>query len=332
MVNYYSNIIAKTRNLGLLAIGLVSISSCKSIIEEDISEEVVIMIIPTQNDTIETNNVHFKWNELEGADNYRLQVVEPSFTNINTFVLDSLITGTEFYYSLNPGQYQFQLRAENSAYQSLYYGPVSFLVDSVSDLSSQIIPLVSPADAYYTNLSDLTFSWQSIFAADYYEFQLRSGADFDNSGTIIDSETLIYGSTYTTTGSALASEAEYSWGVRGVNQTSQTAFTSRSVFVDLTIPNDVSLVSPADASTAANDTLYFSWSYGTDQGTVQSPISYVLEIDDDSNFGSFTEYTTAIDSVEVPLTTGTFYWRVYAIDEAGNQSEFYSTENSVIIP
>ena len=332
MENYYSNIIAKTKWLGTILVCSLIIFSCKDVIEEDISEMTVEMIIPTANDTITTNNVHFKWNEMNEADNYRLQIVEPSFTNINTFELDSLITGTEFYYSLDPGSYQFQIRAENSVYQSLYYGPITFVVDSVTDLSSQTVPLVSPVDSYFTNLSDVTASWQTIFSADYYEFQLRAGADFDASGSILESETLIYGSSYTTSASPLSSEGEYSWGVRAANQTSQSAFSSRSIFVDLTVPNDITLNSPTDAFTTSSDTVVFKWMYGTDPGTVNAPISYLIEVDDDAAFASPTDYATTADSVQAILSSGTYYWRGYALDEAGNISASYSSEFSVIIP
>ena len=333
MENYSSNIIAKTKSAAFILFLAVSLVSCKDIIEEDISEMSVQMIIPTANDTIFTNNVHFKWNELEGADNYRLQVVEPSFSNINTFVLDSLISGTQFYYSLNPGNYAYQLRAENSAYQSLYYGPINFTVDSVTDLAGQIVPLVSPADLLYTNVDNFTANWQTIFSADYYEFQLRSGADFNASGSILESGTLIYGNSYTTSSSSMSAEGEYSWGVRAANQTSLSAFSSRTILVDKTEPNDITLTSPTDAFTTTSDTVVFKWNYGTDPGTgVNSPISYLIEIDDDAGFGSTTDYTTSADSLQVILSTGTYYWRGYALDEAGNISDAYSSTYSVIIP
>ena len=332
MENYYSNIIAKTKWLSTALVCSLILFSCKDFIEEDISEMSVEMIIPTANDTITSNNVHFKWNEMVEADNYRLQIVEPSFTNINTFELDSLITGTEFYYSLDPGVYQYQIRAENSVYQSLYYGPITFVVDSLTDLSSQTVPLVSPVDSYYTNLSDFTANWQTIFAADYYEFQLRSGADFDASGSILESGTLIYGNSYLTSLSSLNAEGEYSWGVRAINQTTQSDFSSRPIYSDKTLPNDISLSSPLDASTATSDTIILKWSYGTDPGSVNAPISYLIEVDDDSGFGFPTDYTTVADSLQVILSAGTYYWRGYALDEAGNISASYSSEFSVIIP
>ena len=311
---------------------MIIASSCKDFVEEDISDKMVQMIIPTVNDTIESNVVHFKWEDLEGADNYRIQLVSPSFTNLNAFILDSLISGTEYFYSLNPGEYEFKIRGENSAYESNYMGPFAFVVDSVSDLANQSVPLVSPVDAIYSNALDLTLNWQTIFAAESYEVQVRSGNDFDNSPTILQTATGIYGASYTTTGNTFLNEGQYSWGVRAVNSSSQSDFSSRVINIDATNPNDVSLISPIDAFNNIDDTAVFYWTTGTDPGTVNSPLTFEFELSTDIGFSSPTIYNPTVDSLELILSTGTYYWRVYAKDEAGNQSANYSSEYSIVIP
>ncbi|MBD3639224.1 MAG: hypothetical protein HUJ25_17845 [Crocinitomicaceae bacterium] len=331
MENYYFSIIDKIK-ISLLFLTSLIVTACSDIIEEDISNETVQVIIPQSNATLTTNNVHFKWEKLKGADSYRLRVVEPSFSSINTYILDSSVANTEFYYVLDPGDYEFMIRAENSAYETGYTGPIPFTVDSVSDLTGQLIPLLAPANNYYSNLSDLPLSWQSIYAAETYEVQVRSGADFNSSATILFTATGLTGTSVTTTGSVFTNEGEYSWGVKAVNQSSQSSFSSRTIYIDKTVPNDVSLTAPADASTSSSDTVVFYWSSGVDPGTINSPLSYKLELDNDPAFSSFSEYTTTVDSLQLILSTGTYYWRVYAIDEAGNQSVFYSSEYSVIIP
>jgi len=334
METYCFSIIGKIKRgtFLLLIVPLLLLNACKDIVEEDISKEFVNIILPTANDTITTNNVHFKWGIMEGADAYRLQVVEPSFSNINTFELDSLITGNEFFHVLSPGSYQFQIRGENSAYESVYNIPYTFVVDSISDLSNQAIPLVTPTADLYSNADNFTFSWLSVYAADYYEFQLRSGADFDASSTTLHTASSIYSTSYSTTTGVFSTEAAYSWGVKAINQSSSSAFTSRSLYIDLTNPNDVILSLPTDAFSNVNDTVDFSWSSGTDPGTINSPISYVMELSTDVAFGTFTEYPTTVDTMRLILATDTYYWRVKALDEAGNQSAFYSPEYSVIVP
>jgi len=328
MVRYYFNIIVKSS----CCILLFGVTSCKDILEEDIQNQMVTMIIPQADDTLTTNSVHFKWHEMDGADEYRLQVVSPSFSDISSFELDSLISGTEFYYALNPGNYEFQIRGENSAYESVYSGPYAFQIDSVSDLSNQVVPIVQLGSPYYTNLSDVSVQWQSVFAADYYEFQLRSGSNFNSSTTTLVTEPVIYGNAFATSTAPLSAEGEYSWGVRAINNNSQSQYSSEVIYVDLTNPNDVSLLSPSDGFNNSNDTVLFKWDSGTDPGSINSPISYVLELDVNASFTSLTEYNTSADSLKLVLSSNTYYWRVKALDEAGNQSVYYSPEYSVIIP
>ena len=331
MENFCFNITDRIKAVLMVLLAL-SIVGCKDVIEEDISNENVVVIIPQNNITLTSNNVHFKWEELEGASHYNLQLVEPSFDAIQTFILDSNITGTNFYQILDPGDYEFKVRAENGAYETAYTGPYSFTVDSVSDLAGQLVPLASPVDMHYTNLTDFTAAWQSLFAADYYEFQIRSGQDF-NTGSVIFTESNIYGLTYATTTGPLSIEGYYSWGVKGINQSSQSDYNSHVIGADFTVPNDVIITTPVDAYSATTDTVTFHWNYGIDPGTVNSPISYSMHLGNDINFTTYTEYTSTVDSVTVnDIPTGTYYWRVYALDEAGNQSVYYSNSHSLIIP
>ena len=60
--------------------------ACNDIIAKDISEETPVLILPGANDTISSNPVQFKWEEMEGATKYKLEVVHPSFSNIQTYV------------------------------------------------------------------------------------------------------------------------------------------------------------------------------------------------------------------------------------------------------
>lgn len=360
MQNYFSNIIAKIRRLNLFIlqilivatksiraqrrikytyinvflVGLCSIplTSCKTIFEEDLTDKVVDLIIPTNNDTSYTNNVHFKWNEMEGATAYRLQIVEPSFANINTFILDSAIVAAEFFYPLSPGNYQFQIRGENSAYESEYVGPYSLYVDSVSDLSSQVVPLISPLDLIYSNADNFTFSWQNVYAAETYEFGLRSGAAFV-SGTVLYNAINIYGTSYSIPTGFFPTEGAYSWGIKAHNQNSSSGFSDRTIFIDLTLPNNPLAVSPAHGAILA-DTVVLKWNSGADPGTVNSPISAHVEIGSDTLFTTILQtYDVNVDSVQHIFTSpNDYWWRVYLFDEAGNISDFYSEHRKIIIP
>jgi len=331
MQKYYFNIIIK---YSLSLSFLIGLTSCNAIFEKDISEDTLDLILPTNGQSYSTNKVHFKWTELDGASNYKIEIVQPSYANIQEFILDTLVEGGEYYYILEPGNYEFQIRAENSGYQTAFVGPYSISIDSVTDLSSQLVQLTSPANLFYINSLDVVCSWQPHYAADTYEFQLRNGLDFNNSASIPHVMTDIYTTTYTIPQSFL-SEGEFSWGVRAINQNSSSNFSSNGFTIDLTAPNDVTLTSPADNFNSTSQTVVFKWSTGTDPGTVNSPVNSVIELSNDVNFTSilYTQNNIISDSLEYTFSNaGDYWWRVYAEDEAGNISVNYSLEYKVTVP
>lgn len=333
----YFNIIAKKKGNSLYILfgfAILFLQSCNAIFEKDISAETPVVIIPTDNDTVFSNNVHFKWNELEGASFYNLQIVQPSFADIDAFVLDSNINDQEFYKILAPGNYQFQLRGENGGYESMYAGPFSIYVDSVSDLSEQFVSLVSPANEIFINGSDnLVLSWQNLFAAETYDYVLRIGTDFSSASTL-DQQFDIATLTYTIPASFFDVEGTYFWGIRGVNLTSSTTYSSRQINVDLTAPNSPDLISPADeVFVSIDDPVVFKWTTGTDPGTVNSTVTSTVEISPSETFIDFEEFTgITSDSLEYTFpSTGDYWWRVKAVDAVGNVSEFYSFEYLITV-
>ncbi len=331
MLKYYFNIITKYS----LIIGLIlSMSSCNAIFENDITKKKVNLILPIDGQVLATNQVNFKWQELEGATNYRIEIVSPTFATLQNFVLDSLVSGNNYSYILSPGEYQFKIRGENSAYQSLYTGPYSITVDSISDLSNQIIKLNSPTANYYTNLNTITCNWDSHYAANKYEFQLRSDTGFTSTNILLFVPDIV-GSAYTIPVSYLQ-EGKYSWGIKAYNQNSSSEFSSRNMVVDLTKPNDVTLVTPLDDVTTTSSVVVFKWDSGVDTGIAQSTVSTKIEISTDSMFTTFYNQSNLIylDSLEVDFSTNNdeYWWRVIAMDEAGNESENYSSKRKITIP
>ena len=193
MQKFYFSIILKCS----LVIGLIIITAgCRTIFEKKLDGEEVEMIIPVNADTLYTNEVHFKWEAMEGAKYYHLQVVSPAFDDITTFNIDSTIHDTEARFVLAPGDYQFRIRGENSAYVSDYIDPVNIYIDSVNDLSEQVVQLLTPLDNIYTNETKFNnFSWENLFSADYYTFQIRKGSGFE-AGSLIHEEPILYSINY----------------------------------------------------------------------------------------------------------------------------------------
>ncbi|MFT5819688.1 MAG: hypothetical protein ACI8ZM_000913 [Crocinitomix sp.] len=336
---YYFNTIAKKKIKNLIRFSFLSaslflITSCNAIFEKDISAETPVVILPTNNDTVYSNKVHFKWDEMEGASFYNLQIVKPSFADISEFVLDSNINGEEFYQILPPGDYQFKLRGENGGHVSEFAGPYSIYIDSVSDLSAQFVSLVSPADNIYSNgTANITVSWQNLFAADSYDYILKIGSDFA-SASVLDQQIGVNTLSHLITADNFDVEGMYFWGIKGVNITGSSPYTYRQINADLTAPNSPELVSPADLiAHPIADPITLKWSTGIDPGFINSPVVSTVEISSTPTFIDFVEFIAiTTDSLVYTFPSiGDYYWRVKADDTAGNFSEFYSPEYLITV-
>lgn len=309
------------RIINIASVLLISflMSGCDDILEEDITDDMIVTISPQSGQVIESNVAVFQWNELDGADKYRVQV----YSSTQSMVLDSLVSSSNFSYALNPGSYQWRVRGENFAYETAYTFPLSFTMVETDDLTNQVVQLVSPAPGVYTQSSAMVFSWVALNAAQHYNFQLVNLSN----NAVIHQQTEIDGTSYTLNTGVISQDGQYQWKVQAVNPENETStqFASRNFYVDTTSPNQVQNSTPANNSFAdVNEEITFEWTAATDGGTVNSPITYTVQIATDSSFGSiiFTD-TTTFTSYDYTFTVADeYYWRVRAVDEAGNQGSY----------
>ncbi len=297
---------------------LFLIVRCDDILEEDISNDIVTTVSPENDSTINGNSVQFRWTGLKGASDYRIQVIEES-TQKN--VLDSLVKGDNFLINLNPGQYNWRIRAENFAYQTAYTFPSSFLLASSTDLSIQTLFLNSPTQDFYTNKSTIIVTWDKIQTATSYTLEIDKTINGTTS-TETQIENLTTNS-YTIDAAILKDDAIYEWKVKAVNESSETAFSSRKILLDTQSPNQPSLSTPAE-NAVTKEAVDFVWVLGTDSGEVKSPVTSVIEIATDINFTDIIQ-TESVDKPSIQInfsTKGIYYWRVKLLDKAGNESNF----------
>lgn len=289
----------------------IHISSCKDIFEDDLAQQNVAIQAPPDSLHTTSLTINFWWDEVEAATGYELQIAKPSFSVIQELVLDTLVEATIFSYTLEPGVYQWRVRAVNASSETPYTTH-TLEIDSAIDLSQQIIVLQTPANDMYLDSLLTTFTWQAISAADNYSVQIAS-PDFSlTSNIVLDSLVTSNSISYT-----LAGEQEYQWRVRGLNDNSATPYAFPFNFsVDTTSPNIPVLLLPANNATETWDVSLY-WDRGTVTG---SPIADSLYIYSDSlttlYYSAYTASTTYSDSFPV----GDYFWRVRSIDEAGNKS------------
>jgi hypothetical protein len=320
--------------LQIITILLLALSpllqSCKDIKAKNITGETPVLILPMAHDTVATNPVHFKWEAIEGATEYHLQIASPSFSNISAYVLDSVITGTDFYFELDSNQYELKLTASNNAYTSKTLGPVLFYVGATSSttpVTSQLV-LTAPLNNAYVNANfDGRFSWNALTNASNYEFELRKGANFSSGQTI---HTMTPGNSLddvVPSANLPLAEGQYTWRVIA-NDANSTYLTQKinSFIVDNTKPDSAVLNLPVNnGSVSIADSVQFSWTTTTPTASNFAPEYSVIEVSSTINFATLLKNETVYGQTKKlwlgTFTSGTtYYWRVKVKDEAGNVS------------
>lgn len=284
--------------------------ACEDFIEEDIDSETISLLAPANNLTTIQLTHTFWWDWLDGAESYNMQLVEGSFSSVTKFLFDTTITKNKFQYTLYPGSFQWRVKGMNNGSET-YFTTFSLTIDSSLDISSQQIILSSPTDNYITNNTNITFSWNSLLNADDYLIEIHENTFSGN---------LVFGPqvTSTTSYNTTLNEGTLVWGVQGRNSTSNTStpFSTRTLTIDTTRPNIVTLVSPADNATLNDVYNTYTWTQGVNTGTA---------LTDDIYFYSDAGATNLIKTMQAvgtshqdSLGTGTYYWRVQSTDAAGN--------------
>jgi hypothetical protein len=303
----------KTINKFILISLAILTYSCEDILEEDITNDIVQIISPAKDTKIESNVVSFKWNSLKGADKYRVQV----FTTDQVLVLDSLTAKANLTLPLNAGNYLWRVRGENYAYQSTYSFPSGFSTIIPDDLTNQQVILTSPDNDKFVKFVNVTLNWEKLNKATSYSAKVINTAtgeevftknDLTDNSVKLDKPTL--------------ADGNYEWRIKAKNTDSETKqYSARRFNIDTTPPNQPKNNLPADNSTQTVSTaVTYTWSIPADVGLAKSPISYVIEFASDVTFNSIVQTinsnTTTLQYTST--TTGIYYWRVRAIDGAGN--------------
>lgn len=296
-----------------------SLYSCNEIVEEDISGKTVTIISPSDGYSSPSNQVVFWWNKLDGADWYNLQIVKPSFNNVQIIVTDTNVTGENFTCLLSFGDYQWRIRPENSAYEGDYVVR-SFSVESDSDLTYQVVPLVLPIQNDTSNLSAQNFSWQALPYADSYTLTVWQNY---YGGAVVYNTSI----TGTNQGFSFVSDGSYEWGVKAVNAESESEYSLRKILIDTQAPATPALILPNNGDTLSAGSIDFSWSHSSGGSSIRDSILIAKDITFDTLvFSGF----TANQAITFNLSAGSYYWKVKSFDAAGNESSWTAYRRIII--
>jgi hypothetical protein len=296
----------------------VFIAGCNTFFEQDISNRTVNLISPAAGISTDVKSQTFLWESVDGASQYRLQIVTPSFDSAKVLVMDTLLmdtTGTanKIKVTLYPSDFEWRVRGENSAWKT-NWTTSRFEIYSDSDLTRQKVNIVSPG--LITNTTYNGFGWDQLNMADSYSFVVYKDR-WD--GILAVQPTLM---TTTFLGIAL-SDGKYVWGVKAKNPSSETPDMQKSLIVDTTPPAIAVLTSPSDSSVVIGTTISFVWnSSDMTSGIAQD----TLKVFSDKGLKSLVKsFVSNSKTATISFTDHiTYYWTVRSVDNAGNVSKVSS--------
>ncbi len=293
----------------LIMIGII-VTSCEDMIRENMEKKTVTILSPPNNYESDALSMTFYWNEVEGADYYNLRI----YNDKGILLLNSNIDTTLYEYTFPYfGTFTWEVKAVNSATESPYT-IYTIYIDSTDDLSQTTLYLTSPDDNYYYNDMDVIFTWDTLYNADDYRFEIT-----DLNGNLIDN-TII--TTYDSIAYTFAEEGDYIWKVRGQNSSSNTEYSTRYITIDTTNPNTPEQIYPIKKDTISTYPFTMSWHRWGETG---SPITDSLHLAYDSLFTKTNVILKTISSdstysVSDTLTSGKCFWFITSYDAAGNIS------------
>jgi hypothetical protein len=300
--------------LFVFLIGINLLSSCKEFIEPSIAKRQVQLDAPSDHYQSTKYTVNFWWDEVEDALSYRLQVVTPGFDSIGGLVLDTLVKGNKFAVTLDPGNYQWRVRAENGSSQTEYTTARTFTVEQ-STLTNQILTLSSPANNTSTNQSAVIFKWNSLFGATKYQVEIDTN-NFVNENALVYNQ-VIPGQQLSF---SFPKDQVYAWRVRAENETEQSKWSNVSyVTYDKTPPGQVNLTAPNNSSIVGLP-VSLNWSPLTG---VSGYKLYVFKSDSTTLYNTSFPMTlnTTSYSFNQGITGDKIYWKVSAVDAVGNEGK-----------
>jgi len=296
------------KTIAILCLSLVAIT-CKDIQNvEDISEDQVRLVAPIDDALLALENVNFSWDQVDFAEGYRLQVMTPNFETPLQLVLDTIVANTNFTHSLDPETYQWRVRAENSAFATPYSAARDLIVDEIP-FPDKEVRLIRPTDNTNSNDLDQNLEWESVLGATEYTIQILG-----MNGQVLLEETIAE-----TSLAATFIEGSFTWQVQAIRNLEITDFSTNTIIIDTTAPNQPSPVAPADQSASTETAISFSWSRTDLAGSAEKDSIYIYT---DSSLQTLLSKNQGTNkSFSSNLQTGTFYWNVKAFDEAGNTSD-----------
>jgi len=294
------------------------VRGCSEFLEKSIFHSVVILEAPANHTTLNSYTVNFRWESVNNASLYELQLVSPIFDFIKYYLLDSTLETNRFNIALAPGSYSWPVRALNGS-SNTQFSTHLFRINTASFIVQNVIQS-GPYSGILINYPLITLSWQTLFGSLNYQVQIESST----AGPSISLMTHL-----TSISFIVPKEGLYNWKVRGENAKFNSLYSKlSSFFFDKTPPQRLSLTGPANGSKSLlPDTLRLK--------VISDAIKYKVYVFQSDFVSSFsTGYPVTVDTNSYLFSGGTqgqkIYWSLTALDQAGNESK-QSTKNNFVV-
>lgn len=296
--------------------------SCKEFIEVSLEDKKVVLLAPGQSSESGTYAQTFWWEPVDDALSYRLQIVKPGFNNIVAMIVDTLVKGNRFNMTLDPGKYEWRVRAENGSSKSLY--SLSSFIIHLSSIQDQPLLLVAPLNNNSTNQKEQLYKWEVLHGSKQYRVQIDTG-NFVN-------ETKLFLNTISLNNQLTASfvkDFKYQWRVRAESDSIYSRWSEvRTINFDNTPPDKVILNTPATSQIVPKPA---SLSWNSLSGAARYEL-LIFKSDSTTVFNSSfpVKVTTSSYSFKEGSSQEKLYWKVRALDDAGNVGPYSELRNFVI--
>lgn len=294
---------------------------CDEIGVPNIEDDTVVLIAPPDGHEAGSQVFTFWWEELEDADSYQLQIVQPNFDTTITLILDTLTGNNQFAITLFEGNYEWRVIGRNAEFESKTATRSLKVTNNDTDnLSNQTILLQMPAmdDCIRQNIGQ--FTWDAITGADKYVFQLG----YDNFNQIVVNKEL----TDNNYVHNFDLDTLYQWRVRAESSTTLTftPWAERSFRVDRIDPDSPEPTFPNDGDTIqiANQNLDLTWDFATDAAedflVIYADVAkdtILFQMNGEDNFFNLENSTINFSTTAIE----DFYWEVFSRDDCSNFSE-----------
>ena len=280
-------------------------------------------ILPSNGDTVRTNNVQFCWSSSEEVNLFEIEIYSDADLSQLTEKKESNDT-TVFITVENNGQYYWRLKATDNFQNESAYSPVStFILDSelAVDLSDEVVVLRSPNTTGYIVTTTVSFWWEELEGATGYELQVVS-PDFLQTANLLVNDKLTE-----TSAEYELSEGDYEWRVRAYNDGYSTGFTKGtfSIYQNDLSTELVNIVSPMDGFITNKTLVGFEW-----EELEGVEYQFVLKKDDWEAGTVLHQKKLQGTKLELNLSEGTHYWGVKAIDTINFSETEYSVRSITI--